>query len=501
MIIYVNQFKFKSTELNAVFRSISGWLKSITKSHFNYESLKTNSEREINKMWIRTFSAKENYPSMYSILFTHPDREINGRQWITEIGIKEDKNEILFSILLETSDISTQVKEVPTTTRPRLINYIKKNIELDPNTTGLNIKKLANDLYHFKALQYEILEESRQYPIVLISSTSDDEKYLVDPEKLQDQLLGLAQVYVLDKSINSWELEAQLTKSYSAWDGAINIIYPSYNKDYCYNKLLSRSYLQNLADQEVHVIREILSHITHITNGSKKKSHFSPTDVRAKRQKDKMLVIRDKFQNLSNNDEYKELAEEAFKELEEQSFVIEKLQADLDEALLENFELDDRLDNIQLEKKTLEYRLDKLQETKVIRSNGIPLLIRGEEIELFDGEFEAIILKILSEYKNNLAITQRQKKILEDIISANPSCEDTALYVDKIKSIFSGYDGVTPKILQELKELKLEIVDGNTHTSIKIIDDPRFEVNFAKTPSDKSRVGKNIIRDIKKNLL
>lgn len=44
----------------------------------------------------------------------------------------------------------------------------------------------------------------------------------------------------------------------------------------------------------------------------------------------------------------------------------------------------------------------------------------------------------------------------------------------KCKSIFSGYDGVTPKILQELKELKLEIVDGNTHTSIKIIDDPRF---------------------------
>ncbi len=73
--------------------------------------------------------------------------------------------------------------------------------------------------------------------------------------------------------------------------------------------------------------------------------------MRAKRQKDKMLVIRDKFQNLSNNDEYKELAEEAFKELEEQSSVIDKLQADLDEALLENFELDDRLDNIQLEKK------------------------------------------------------------------------------------------------------------------------------------------------------
>jgi len=501
MLIYVNQFKFKNTDINTVFRTISGWLKSITKTHFNYESLKINSEKEIDKMWVRTFSALDSQPHMYSILFTHPDREIKGRQWVTEIGIKEEGNDIFFSILLETSDISTQVKEVPSTTRPRLINYIKKNIELDSNTIGINVKTINNDSYNFKALKYEILNNSRTYPIVLISSTSDDEKYLINAEKLQDQLLGLAQVYILDKTINSWELEEHLTKSYSAWDGAINIIYPPYKNTYCFNKLLSRSYLQDLKNQEIHIIREILSHITHITNGFNKKKHFSPTDIRAKRQKDKLLIIKDKFKNLSTNDEYKELAEEAFKELEEQNSVIEKLQESLDNSLIEKIELIDELNIIKNENTNLEYRLEKIQESKENKNIGVPLIIRGKEKELFDGEIGLIVLNILEEYKKNLDITQRRKSILEDIISENSSYAEKDIFSDKIKKIFSKYDGVTPKILQDLKELNLEIIDGKTHTEIRIFDDPRFEVSFAKTPSDKGRVGKNIARDIKKTLL
>lgn len=501
MLIYVNQFKFKNTHINTVFRTISGWLKSITKSHINYEFLKTNSEKEVDKMWIRSFSAVDTQPHMYSILFTHPDREVKGRQWITEIGIKEEGENILFSILLETSDISTQVKEIPVSTRPRLIDYIKKNIELDNNTVGLNVKELPNDCYSFKALKYEILRTSRHYPIILISGTNENSKYLVNAEKLQEQLLGLAQVYVLSKDINSWELEEYLTKNYAAWDGAVNIVYPSYNKDYCYNKLLSRAYIQDLEIKKIHIIRDILSHVTHITNGFNKKKHFSPTDVRAKRQKDKMLILKDRFKNLSTSDEYKELAEEAFKDLEEQSSVIEKLKEEFDNTLLENIELIDQLDSIKNDKAILQYRLNQLQDLKDNKNEGLPLIFRGTESELFDGEFGLIVLNILKESCRNLNITQRRKKILEEIISENSFYEEKDTFSDKIKKIFSKYDGMTPKIQQDLKDLGLEIIEGKTHIEIRIIDEPRFEVNFAKTPSDKSRVGKNIVRDIKNNLL
>ena len=290
-------------------------------------------------------------------------------------------------------------------------------------------------------------------------------------------------------------------KNYSAWDGAVNIIYPSYNKDYCYNKLLSRSYLQDLKNQEIHIIRDILSHVTHITNGFNKKKHFSPTDVRAKRQKDKMFILKDRFQNLSTNDEYKELAEEAFKELEEQSSVIEKLQEDFDNTLLENIDLIDQLDSRKNDNINLQYRLDQLQELKENKNNGLPLIFRGDERELFDGELGLIVLNILKDHSRNLDITQRKKKILEDIISENSFYEEKDVFSEKVKKIFSKYDGITPKILQDLKDLNLEVIDGKTHIEIRIIDEPRFEVSFAKTPSDKSRVGKNIVRDIKKNLL
>lgn len=60
--------------------------------------------------------------------------------------------------------------------------------------------------------------------------------------------------------------------------------------------------------------------------------------------------------------------------------------------------------------KTLEYRLDKLQETKENQKHRIPLLIRGEEIELFDGEFEAIILKIHASNTKIILPLHRDKK-------------------------------------------------------------------------------------------
>ena len=179
----------------------------------------------------------------------------------------------------------------------------------------------------------------------------------------------------------------------------------------------------------------------------------------------------------------------------------QKLKEDFDNTLLENIDLIDQLDSMKNDKAILQYRLDQLQDLKDNKNEGVPLILRGTENELFDGEFGLIVLNILKDHYRNLDITQRRKRILEDIISGNSFYEEKDIFSDKVKKIFSKYDGMTPKIQQDLKDLGLEIIDGKTHTEIRIIDESRFEVSFAKTPSDKSRVGKNIVRDIKKTLL
>lgn len=74
------------------------------------EFLKSGKELSIKTSHIRTYVADELEPYLYSILFSHPDKNVSGRQWITEISIKSENNKTEISISLEVSDISTRVK-------------------------------------------------------------------------------------------------------------------------------------------------------------------------------------------------------------------------------------------------------------------------------------------------------------------------------------------------------------------------------------------------------
>lgn len=230
MLIYVNQFNLIGNDSSReAFNIIAGWLKIVTKKHFSIEDLVNGREFSINRSKVRTYSAVEFDPKMYSILLSHPDSIVKGRQWITEIGIKIEDETTTVSILLETSDISTLVKEIPSTTRPKLVSFLLKSELLENTTIGLQPRTLRNDELDFKALSYEIERKTRTYPIVLVSNCKLDKKALVNPFKLQEQLLGLAQVVYTENEVNSWELENVLTRQYSAWDGSINIIYPLAN--------------------------------------------------------------------------------------------------------------------------------------------------------------------------------------------------------------------------------------------------------------------------------
>ena len=412
MLIYVNQFDLVGEDSSDVaFQTVAGWLKNITKRHFTIEQLKSGEEFSIGRAKVRTYIATVQEPLMYSILFSHPDRAIRGRQWITEIGIKIENYTTTISILLETSDISTLVREIPTTTRPLLVKFLRSNASFSNNTVGLKVNHFENSTDSFKALSYEIEREKRLYPIVLISNEKDTNKPLVSPDDLQEQLLGLAQVLHSEEEINSWQLEDVLSRQYSAWDGAINIIYPLYGRKYCYTRLLPQGKIKEIISSGENITQSILSFITHTTNGFNKKRHFSPTDVRAKRQRDLRLNLKIKFEKLSNNNGYQELAEEAFQQLEEQENVIEQLknkyQDEMDEQLLSHIELEESLDKLQSEKYALESKIDGFN---YFSKEGKPILIYGSENDLYNGEILDTVLQTLKKSMNDFQDNSRNKQ-------------------------------------------------------------------------------------------
>lgn len=502
MLIYVNQFNLVDVkDENVIFRTIAGWLKTVTKKHFTVDELKNNTDYSIDRARVRTYSSLEYSPYLYSILLSHPDKVHHGRYWITEIGIKKEHGSYSVSILLEVSDISTQVKELPVTTRPTLIRFLNENTIFSSDTVGLTTKTLRNTPDDFKSLSISIERPERSYPLILVSSCNETNQPFVNPERLQEQLIGLAQVVYITEDINSFDMEDCLGRKYSAWDGAINIIFPSSGHYYCRTKLLLSDQLRELSDSKLNIAHELLSLITHFTNGIRKRHHFSPRDVRAKRQKDQRIKLKAQFDAISENTEYQTLAEEAFKQLEEQESLFDQekelMQNKSDDYEIRILEIDELLDQERNNNRLLQLRIDDLLNNA--SQSGSPLLVKGSEADNYTAETHDLIIESLKKQLESAKEYSRKFDILNDVIAGNSLKGARGEYIEEIESLFSNYNGASSKIKSELKRMGLEITDTGTHNKLKFINDERYKVTFSKSPSDK-RAGSNIVQQIKQEL-
>ncbi len=298
-------------------------------------------------------------------------------------------------------------------------------------------------------------------------------------------------------------MESILTRRYSAWDGAVNIIYPSFGGQSCNSKLFSQVSLNEIISSGAHALQHILSHITHTTNGFNKKKHFSPSAVRAKRQKDQRTLLKQRFESLSEDKEYQELAEQAFSQLEEQENLAEQLklkhEAEIEAQLIELIKEQERIDELKADYAILDIRFKELQNQS--EKDGKPIIVHGSEKEFFHGEISDLVVEIIRDQLESAKKNSRRYDLLQDILHHNKINDTRNEFIKTIKLIFSGYNGITPKIKSELKKLNIEVLEKGTHNHIKFIGDERYKVPFAKTPSDAKRVGDNIVRDIKAQLL
>ncbi|KAA6404576.1 hypothetical protein [Candidatus Tokpelaia sp.] len=319
MLVYANNFTLTGGAGSTIaFRSIVGWLERKTGRSFSIPEILSGNEFRQGIYQVRTYAADKREPQLYSILLTHRDEEIYGRFWSTEISVRLEEASTFISILLETQEISTRITEIPVTTRPALVNYLASNAEFAAGTVGLKLRNLSNSDEDYKALDYKIKNPKRDYPLVLVSCC--DGQPLVEPEALQRQLFGLAQVIFVDEFCDSWKMAGILGQTYSAWGGAVNIIFPYIShKGFCYRELTRQPELEELRQEGCNLLYEILARVTHSTNWLKRRQHFSPADVRAKRQKDYLLYLREQIEQGQDNTEMLEqLLAGADRELQEQ---------------------------------------------------------------------------------------------------------------------------------------------------------------------------------------
>lgn len=353
MLVYANHLELDGDDAyKAVFASLCGWLKRKTGAAIRPKELMGSNKLNFDSIWIATETANDKEPYLYSVIVKHPDELVRGRQWIVELGIAVTGEKTNVSVVLKTDEISSLVKSDVFTTRPLLVKYIAQNAELGPGTVGVSIKSLDGDRDSYKALLYDIERVDRDYPIILVSPKQDG-SYPVDLNWLQEQLLGLGQVVKISREFNSYDMEEILSQRFSAWDGAVNVIYTPLRNGYVRTKLFKSIYLDENFPEPKERISLFLSTITHNTNVPNIRKQIRSDGVKAKALRERFLA-RIKNNESTDNEDIEALLEIAANQEEQFKNDVERIE-------IEKLLVEEERDEFERQLSTANWNVDTLK--------------------------------------------------------------------------------------------------------------------------------------------
>ncbi len=153
-------------------------------------------------------------------------------------------------------------------------------------------------------------------------------------------------------------------------------------------------------------------------------------------------------------------------------------------------ELQKKYDNLFDSLQEAKGRLQKY-ETKVSPEGSTPLLWRGDEIDIYEGEVREIVLDILDKSLKNIPENSRRYHIVKDLLAKNEWEHLPAKRREELKRILKDYRVLDKSSRSDLLKLNIKVTDGGKHYKWHYGKDRRYTETAPKTSSD-VRVGKNM---------
>ena len=368
MLVYSSSFVLEPTNgFQKIIELIARWMGKPSGSFISTKELMQGIARKRlkNGSFVTSHATKfdaaaPSYPFIFSTELSHGDDQVPGRLWTTGIGIRQlaaDKP-VECTFLLRTDEASARVQTPIQVTRPRIVLDVVAQCQPVGETPGLRVKLL--DESSASAFLSEVEREGRNSPIVVISPKRDG-TYLVQPERMQSLLVGIADVVKVAPGVDTFELEKVLGRRYGAWGGALNVLYRAKlgrSGVYCDNSLYLPEKLMDLTEEGVNLDSEILSAVTHQTNVPASWRHISLGVVA-------QAVLRTQLANAVANaklkedgSEYIQLLEDAMDQLSDKDLSIKELQDQVQER-------DGRITELESNVQGLKYSLAGARQTAI----------------------------------------------------------------------------------------------------------------------------------------
>ena len=383
MLVYANEFYLKpdANDLANLKRAIKEWLGNKIGEAFSFTRIIPFAEpftvrdpkTGINEVMI--FGTPDEAPDYcLSINYRHNDASVHGRAWFTRIGIERAEPGAPFrvTILLETADVSPQVAaHTVTPSQPGIVHAILERCDLDERTPGASIRVLtAGKVERFR----EIVADPQRYHAILVISPDDfTENPSVDVAKLQQRLVGLAQIYEIKDKREAWKLRDLLPPYHTAWDGSVTLITPA-RFGSAYGRVYRQDEIEAIChDSNVPFERYLFSDLTHRFNLPKSRRHISDDVVGRRLVAFKLARLREQATGVEG-------LEDIVESYEEDRDKAKRHAEDLEYKLLA---AEDAIEQIRDEKETLEKQIRTLQfHLKQARQNaaeGISNSVVAEE--------------------------------------------------------------------------------------------------------------------------
>src|SRR6266513_2816638 len=113
MLVYSAVLSFDAARgFDPLLEIVARWLYRKTRDVVPPGALRGTGERRFRDgSRIETWHTTSGDPALHAIRYTHGDRDVSGRQWVTEIGLRQSEQgrEIECTVLVSTSEISTRV--------------------------------------------------------------------------------------------------------------------------------------------------------------------------------------------------------------------------------------------------------------------------------------------------------------------------------------------------------------------------------------------------------
>lgn len=129
---------------------------------------------------------------------------------------------------------------------------------------------------------------------------------------------------------------------------------------------------------------------------------------------------------------------------------------------------------------------------------GVPIIVEGEEKDLYKGEQKDFILNLVENAIHNYSKFTRSYRICEDILYSNKKIGEKEKILEVIQNVLKNYNGMTKDTISKLNSIGISVIDdAKGHYKLLFGQDDRYVVSISHSPSD-SRCGLNAITDINK---